>query len=242
MSAPRLFRATTRSFSTSRIAFEESASAAAAAPRTGGIRITRFLADSTGNPAGSNTTGRPASTGSFNGFRKVGGAGRFEGNVGGATTDANRDRARKVMEQLGPRLNAAAPAVQQAEEFTERELMSSQFRFMTGDIYAPNDLSMQELERRRGNQRPVRDAFDILGINPMTQYKNYNLLSEYVTSMGRIMHSRETGLRPVNQRRIARAIRRAVGIGFLPSTHRHPEVLRMSEANMNSKLSRAPRR
>ena len=49
--------------------------------------------------------------------------------------------------------------------------------------------------------------------------------------MGRIMHSSETGLRPVNQRRIARAIRRAVGIGFLPSTHRHPELLRGAESN-----------
>lgn len=179
MSAPRLFRATTRSFSTSRIALEEAADAA----RPAGLRITRFAADSNGNPSGpngngngnDNPTGNPSGErgpnghpNNFNGFRSMGG--RFGGNAAG-TTDANRARARQVMEQLTPRLNAAAPVVQQAEEFTERELMSSQFRFMTGDIYAPNDLSMQELERRRGNQRPIRDAFDILGINPMTQYK-----------------------------------------------------------------------
>jgi small subunit ribosomal protein S18 len=50
-------------------------------------------------------------------------------------------------------------------------------------------------------------------------------MSEYVTEMGRIKHSRETGLRPVNQRRIAKAIRRAVGLGLMPSVHRHPLVL-----------------
>ena len=60
--------------------------------------------------------------------------------------------------------------------------------------------------------------------------------------MGRILHSRNTGLRPVNQRRIAKAIRRAVGIGFLPSTHRHPEVLKTEEMFLNSKLGRPARR
>ena len=47
--------------------------------------------------------------------------------------------------------------------------------------------------------------------------------------MGRIKHRSETGLRPVNQRRVAKAIRRAVGIGLLPSTHKHPELLKKIE-------------
>lgn len=50
-------------------------------------------------------------------------------------------------------------------------------------------------------------------------------MSEFMTPMGRIKHSNETGLRPVNQRRIARAIRRSIGIGMMPSVHRHPEIL-----------------
>ena len=50
-------------------------------------------------------------------------------------------------------------------------------------------------------------------------------MGEYMTPMGRIKHSSETGLRPVNQRKIAKAIRRAIGIGLLPSVHRHPEGL-----------------
>jgi small subunit ribosomal protein S18 len=56
-------------------------------------------------------------------------------------------------------------------------------------------------------------------------------MSEYMTEMGRIRHSSETGLRPVNQRKIAKAIRRAIGLGLMPSVHRHPEILIM-EARM----------
>lgn len=51
------------------------------------------------------------------------------------------------------------------------------------------------------------------------------MMSEYVTELGRIKHSRETGLRPVNQRRMAKAIRRAIGLGLMSAVHRHPEVM-----------------
>ena len=50
-------------------------------------------------------------------------------------------------------------------------------------------------------------------------------MSEYMTPMGRIKHSKDTGLRPVNQRKIAKAIRRSIGIGMMPSVHHHPEML-----------------
>jgi small subunit ribosomal protein S18 len=50
-------------------------------------------------------------------------------------------------------------------------------------------------------------------------------MSEYMTPMGRIKHSKDTGLRPVNQRKIAKAIRRSIGLGLMPSVHAHPEVL-----------------
>ena len=53
-------------------------------------------------------------------------------------------------------------------------------------------------------------------------------MSEYMTEMGRIKHSRETGLRPKNQRKIAKAIRRAIGLGLMPSVHRHPLALKYS--------------
>lgn len=50
-------------------------------------------------------------------------------------------------------------------------------------------------------------------------------MSEYVSDMGRIKHSSETGLRPVNQRKISKAIRRAIGLGLMPSVYKHPELL-----------------
>lgn len=56
-------------------------------------------------------------------------------------------------------------------------------------------------------------------------------MSEYMEETGRIKHSRETGLRPVNQRKIAKAIRRAIGVGLMPSIHRHPEILKRAILN-----------
>ncbi|KAF2730771.1 ribosomal protein S18 [Polyplosphaeria fusca] len=96
----------------------------------------------------------------------------------------------------------------------------------TGDVYAPHDLSgMEQKKWKMGRKTPQSDAFDTLGINPINEYKNFTIMSEYMTEMGRIKHSKDTGLRPVNQRRIAKAIRRAVGLGLMPSVHRHPLVL-----------------
>lgn len=101
-------------------------------------------------------------------------------------------------------------------------------RWRVGDVYAPHDLSGQEMSKWKKPRRkdaPRWDVLDQLGMNPMLYYKNFNIMSEYMTPMGRIKHRSETGLRPVNQRKMAKAIRRAIGIGLLPSTYRHPELL-----------------
>jgi len=74
-------------------------------------------------------------------------------------------------------------------------------------------------------RRPQRDIFDLLGSNPLKHYKNFALLSQFVTETGRIKSAKDTGLRPVNQRKLAKAIRRAVGLGLMPSVYKHPEVL-----------------
>ena len=62
------------------------------------------------------------------------------------------------------------------------------------------------------------------------------MMSEFMTSMGRIKHRRDTGLRAVNQQKIAKAIRRAVGMGLLPSVHEHPEVLEAKARDRAAKL------
>lgn len=50
-----------------------------------------------------------------------------------------------------------------------------------------------------------------------------------MTSAGRIKHRSVTGLSNTNQRKLSKAIRRAVGIGLLPSVYRHPEVLKVEQ-------------
>ncbi|KAL9614227.1 MAG: hypothetical protein Q9167_001248 [Letrouitia subvulpina] len=122
-------------------------------------------------------------------------------------------------------------------------------RWQAGDVYAPHDLSEVEtlkwraaqqggggtgpsrLKMRRG-RRQWGDAFDVLALNPISEYKNFSMITEFVSSTGRIKHSRETGLRPVNQRRMAKAVRRAVGMGLMPSVHKHPEMLEYEAAKM----------
>lgn len=64
--------------------------------------------------------------------------------------------------------------------------------------------------------------------------QNFAMMSEYVTDMGRIKHSNETGLRPRNQRRMAKAIRRAIGTGMMPGVYRHPEILRVEMKDRRS--------
>jgi small subunit ribosomal protein S18 len=69
--------------------------------------------------------------------------------------------------------------------------------------------------------------------------QNFSMMSEYMTDMGRIKHRRETSLRPVNQRRMAKAIRRAIGTGLMPGVHRHPEILRLEKKDLSRGFSNA---
>ncbi|KAM3075133.1 hypothetical protein ACMFMG_007410 [Clarireedia jacksonii] len=98
-------------------------------------------------------------------------------------------------------------------------------KWKAGDVYAPHDLSDVEMAKWRKKDRITLDVFDVLKFKPLEQYKNFSVLSEYMTTMGRIKGSKETGLRPVNQRKIAKAIRRSIGMGLMPSVHRHPAIL-----------------
>ncbi|KAH7115296.1 ribosomal protein S18 [Dendryphion nanum] len=105
-------------------------------------------------------------------------------------------------------------------------------RWNAGDVYAPSDLSGSEQKKwKMSRQKAQGDAIDTLGINPINEYKNFTIMSEFMTEMGRIKHSSETGLRPVNQRKMAKAIRRAIGLGLMPSVHRHPIVLKRTPAS-----------
>ena len=52
------------------------------------------------------------------------------------------------------------------------------------------------------------------------------MVSEYTNMTGQILPSTKTGLRPVNQRKLSKMIRRAIGMGIYPSVHGHPEMIR----------------
>jgi len=105
-------------------------------------------------------------------------------------------------------------------------------RYRSGDIFAPHDLSPTEMSKWRARSRPVADAFDVLCMDPLEQYKNYSIMAEYVTPMGRLMHSRNTGLGAKNQRRVSRAVRRLVGLGLAPAVYAHPEILQKKAARI----------
>ena len=117
-------------------------------------------------------------------------------------------------------------------------------RWQVGDVYAPHDLSPAETRKWARKNAPSSDPFDKLNINPLSLYKvggikwgrgpdsvgltlvqNFTVMSDFMTTAGRILHSKRTGLRPVNQRKMAKAIRRAIALGLMPSTHQHPQYL-----------------
>jgi len=66
------------------------------------------------------------------------------------------------------------------------------------------------------------------------------MMSEFMTPMGRIRHRNDTGLRGANQRKVAKAIRRSIGIGMMPSVYRHPEIVRVLTAKQLGKSTMKP--
>ncbi len=73
---------------------------------------------------------------------------------------------RSRLEALPPKTHASS-----REEFSPGELQKMQMRFEWGDTYAPNDLSMEERFQRVSKRRPQKDAFDVLGLDPVRQFK-----------------------------------------------------------------------
>lgn len=139
-----------------------------------------------------------------------------------------------VREAAAPlqRQNREAALADAQRNYSRKDLENQQpRRWRLGNVYAPHDLSGVEAAKWKKLQRNPRsrgrDILDQLGMKPLEHYKNFSVMSEYITDMGRIRHGDDTGLRPVNQRKMAKAVRRAIGIGLMPSVHRHPEILRI---------------
>lgn len=114
-------------------------------------------------------------------------------------------------------------------------------RWETGDIYSPHDLSPSEMSKFRSTSSRKRDLVDVLGLRPLDMYRNFSFVGEAITSHGRIRPASITGLRPVNQRKLAKAVRRSVGLGIHPSVHEHPEILlrKMQRTKQQNEATRA---
>ncbi|KAL2264840.1 hypothetical protein VTJ83DRAFT_7350 [Remersonia thermophila] len=142
---------------------------------------------------------------------------------------------RRALGQFGPgSVGGGSPTARAVAENAQKAAASDAYlrqmgrRWEVGEVYSPRDLEPAEMQKWRKRGSPAGDVVDLLGFNPVDNYKNFALVSEFITPMGRIKHSSLTGLRPVNQRKVAKMVRRAIGLGLYPSVHKHPQILRLS--------------
>ncbi|CDR38911.1 CYFA0S02e08438g1_1 [Cyberlindnera fabianii] len=103
--------------------------------------------------------------------------------------------------------------------------------FASDELYDPFDFSLAKLrlERRAyAENNAGRKFFDEKRVNPLDCYTNTKYLSSYLTSTGRI-HPREvTKLSLKNQKRLAKAIKRARAAGLLSSVHKDADLLQFT--------------
>ncbi|KAF2457643.1 ribosomal protein S18 [Lineolata rhizophorae] len=157
----------------------------------------------------------------LNAVRRTGSGAQSVSNTAAATASFG-----KLLQEK--HLSERELVAQRAAARRDRIEMEQQLRrrFNHGDVYAPRDLGVAEQRKAKMVKfRPKQDIFDVLQVDPMSQYRNVAIMSEFITSTGRIKGRNETGLRPVNQRKLARAIRRSMGIGLMPRIHKHPEII-----------------
>ena len=70
-------------------------------------------------------------------------------------------------------------------------------------------------------------------------YKNFSVMAEFCTAAMRIKPRSATGLTNVNQRKMAKAVRRAIGMGLMPAVHAHPEVLERERRKIDERWAKS---
>ncbi|KAJ2708086.1 hypothetical protein FB645_000195 [Coemansia sp. IMI 203386] len=106
-------------------------------------------------------------------------------------------------------------------KFYENAMYTRQFVAKT--TYQPRDLSemsVLQASRKTSQVSSSNDPFVALGINPLKNFKNTNLLANFITEMGKIKPRYKTGLTAKSQRRLSKAIKRARAFGLMPVTTR----------------------
>jgi small subunit ribosomal protein S18 len=73
----------------------------------------------------------------------------------------------------GMGLDSTTPSRELAESERVAQFQRQIYRkWQPGDVYAPHDLSGTEQKKwKYGRKKPQQDAFDVLGINPVNEYK-----------------------------------------------------------------------
>ncbi|KAI5467180.1 ribosomal protein S18 [Mariannaea sp. PMI_226] len=151
---------------------------------------------------------------------------------GGASSSQRGDSASRLLDRYKARSATYIREKTAQMEFLKNQKMSNDYlrqmprRWQAGDVYSPHDLSPIEMQKWRKRSLRNNDVVDALGINPLDMYKNFSLIDYFTTPSGMINHSKVTRLRPVNQRKVAKMIRRVQGMGLYPTVHAHPEMLR----------------
>jgi hypothetical protein len=75
---------------------------------------------------------------------------------------------RQVMRQQGPRAHIKDV---RTGEITESYVRQMPRRWKVGDVYAPRDLSPAEMMKWRKGRAPNKDVVDMLGFNPLDNYR-----------------------------------------------------------------------
>jgi len=76
-------------------------------------------------------------------------------------------------------------------------------------------------KKRDNKDGPRRKNADFFAVNKdvAIDYKNADVLRRFLSPEGKILPARRTGLNAKNQRKVARAIKKARSIGLLPFTN-----------------------
>lgn len=103
-------------------------------------------------------------------------------------------------------------------------------------MYDPFDFTMRKVnmekqwDKQRGDKylnykNGRNDPFERTGIDPLDLYTMPETLSKFLTSTGLVLPREVTGCTAKNQKKLGIAIKRAISVGLLSSTHRHSKYM-----------------
>lgn len=106
----------------------------------------------------------------------------------------------------------------QVKKLIDYDSVNFHRRISPNKLYHPNELNERFQPKTPTNHK--RDLLKILSIDIRKEYKNTKLLSTFLTTMGYIKSRKETALTLKNQKRTAKAIKRARHFGLLPFSYK----------------------